>query len=166
MKILGIDNGTGYVDAGSNMLQVDGMSLKFDKTMEGCTISVSGFPSTVKIEEVINTRQVILSSPAQFTIEGSSVIVYGEDDRQHKHDTIVVTSPTDLEKYTKPETVALTSKCLSSATWNPEKQTVTIDFKDGKSEVYKTMPKEVFDRLVGAPSVGNFYNKSVRGKFA
>lgn len=70
------------------------------------------------------------------------------------------------ENKKEPEVVSLSSKSLSQATYDPSDGSTTIDFTDGKSVTYKTLPKEMFDALVTAPSAGNFYNTSIRKQYA
>ena len=166
MKILGIDSGSGYIDAGSNILTVDGQSLKFTKDMVGSTISTGGgYGGTVTITEVLNDRQVKLSRPAETNGENSNVIVYGNDDRKHENDTITVRSVNELKNNTQPEKVNFTSAALDSAVWEPQDQTATINFKKGKSVEYKSLPRDIFEALVKSPSPGTYFNANIRGKF-
>jgi hypothetical protein len=70
------------------------------------------------------------------------------------------------EQSQEPEVVALVSNCLYQITFDPSDGSTLIEFKDGKQETYKTIPKEIFDTLASAPSAGAYYNRSIRGQYS
>lgn len=70
------------------------------------------------------------------------------------------------EPVPEPEVVSITSSSIAQITYDFEDKSTTVDFKDGKSVVYKTLPKEIFDALATAPSAGKFYNNNIRKQYA
>lgn len=70
----------------------------------------------------------------------------------------------DNTEQPEPEVVALSSSCIAQITYDFDSKETTIDFKDGRTVTYKTLPKEEFDILASSPNAGSYYNSFIKGK--
>lgn len=60
----------------------------------------------------------------------------------------------------------LTSSCLRSKRYDPEKETLDVEFKtSGAQYRYFDVPQRRSDKLEDAKSVGKYYNRYVRNDF-
>jgi len=57
------------------------------------------------------------------------------------------------------------SSAISSASYDREKQTLTINFTDGGIKSYLKVPETMWNKLKEAPSTGAFFNYHIRDNF-
>jgi len=57
------------------------------------------------------------------------------------------------------------SSAISSATYNPTNQELSLDFGN-KSYIYADVEQSVVDGLISADSVGNYYHTEIKGKYS
>jgi hypothetical protein len=62
--------------------------------------------------------------------------------------------------------VALSSTTVVSAGYDEGSRTMEIEFTGGAVYRYDDVPREVFDGLLAAESVGRFFNERVRDVYA
>ena len=60
---------------------------------------------------------------------------------------------------------AVTSSNIDSAGYDPSSSTLEIEFKDGRVYQYFDVPRSVFDGLLRAASVGQYFHREIRGVF-
>jgi len=60
----------------------------------------------------------------------------------------------------------VSSSNLVSVGYEPDAETLEIEFKNGRVYQYYNFPQFMFDRLMQAPSIGIFFNAEVRGAYA
>jgi hypothetical protein len=65
-----------------------------------------------------------------------------------------------------PEVVQLRSSNLSTATYDPDSQTLTIEFNDGSSYDYFNVPQSLYRGLTLAVSAGKYFHAHIRDRFA
>lgn len=56
----------------------------------------------------------------------------------------------------------LTSSAINSAAYNTKNGTLTIEFKRGDKYEYPNVPREHYDGLIHAPSVGKYFNQYIK----
>lgn len=57
----------------------------------------------------------------------------------------------------------LRSQSLADAEYEPSSQTLTIAFHNGRSYTYDSVPAEIYEGLMAAPSPGAYYNTHIKG---
>lgn len=57
------------------------------------------------------------------------------------------------------------SSNLESATYDPDTETLTIEFKSGTSYDYMNVPPSIYRGLQGAGSAGEYFARHVRGRY-
>jgi hypothetical protein len=60
---------------------------------------------------------------------------------------------------------AVTSSNIRSIGFEPESETLEVEFKSGGLYQYANVPKSLFDRFMAASSKGRFFDQYVRDKF-
>jgi hypothetical protein len=61
--------------------------------------------------------------------------------------------------------VPLTSRLLTSASYNDDLWTLSLKFHDGSRWTYQDVPPEVYDEFITAKSQGKWYTANIKGKF-
>ncbi len=56
----------------------------------------------------------------------------------------------------------VTSSAINSATYNTGNNMLTIEFKQGSKYDYPNVPREHYDGLIHAPSVGKYFNQHIK----
>lgn len=64
----------------------------------------------------------------------------------------------------KPEEHAISSSVISQVTINPDGSCI-IQFVSGGEAIYESIPRDIIDTLLSAPSAGAYFNSEIRGKF-
>ena len=64
-----------------------------------------------------------------------------------------------------PETTILSSSNLASATFDPDTDTLTIEFNSGDSYDYFNVPQNVYRSLTLAGSAGDYFNRNIKGRY-
>jgi hypothetical protein len=59
----------------------------------------------------------------------------------------------------------LKSATILQADYDPQSQTLTVTFPNGKSYTHEDVPIEVYQGLLEAASAGSFYNREIKGVF-
>ena len=59
----------------------------------------------------------------------------------------------------------VSSSNLSSVGYDPETQTLAIEFKSGGTYEYYDVPQQVFDGLLSAASHGQYFQSNIRGSY-
>lgn len=54
------------------------------------------------------------------------------------------------------------SSFIKSAGWSSIAMTLVIQFKSGSVWAYYRVPKKVYESLISSPSMGNYFNISIR----
>ena len=58
------------------------------------------------------------------------------------------------------------SSALASAGYDADTQTLEIEFRNsGSVYQYSNIPPELFEELITAPSIGRYYNRSIKGRY-
>ena len=58
------------------------------------------------------------------------------------------------------------SSALASAGYDAATQTLEIEFREsGSVYQYSKIPPELYEGLITAPSIGRYYNRSIKGRF-
>ena len=57
------------------------------------------------------------------------------------------------------------SSALSSASYDPERQDLTITFKGGRSYTYPRVSLDVWEGLLEASSPGTFWREQIKDRF-
>ena len=57
------------------------------------------------------------------------------------------------------------SSNLSTASYDPETQELTLEFQSGDEYTYQNVPAEVYDRLIRAPSAGQFFHRQIKNRY-
>lgn len=60
---------------------------------------------------------------------------------------------------------SVTSSNIVSIGYDLGSSTLEIEFKDGRIYQYFDVPEAIFHDLIGAPSVGSYFHREVRGRF-
>jgi len=58
------------------------------------------------------------------------------------------------------------SSALSSATYDDERQELTVTFKSGRAYTYRQVPPDVWDGLQNADSPGSFWRSNIMDQFS
>jgi len=61
--------------------------------------------------------------------------------------------------------IAVASSNISEIGYDEQSATLEVLFKDGLIYQYFDVPKASFDSLLSAPSIGQFFNKEIRGVY-
>ncbi len=57
------------------------------------------------------------------------------------------------------------SAALAGVDYDPERQTLTITFKGGRSYTYQQVPPDVYEQLCSADSPGTFWRQSIKDTY-
>lgn len=57
----------------------------------------------------------------------------------------------------------VSSSNLAAVGYDPETQTLAIEFKSGGTYEYYDVPQQVFDGLLSAGSLGQYFQSNIRG---
>ncbi len=60
----------------------------------------------------------------------------------------------------------VSSSNLVSVGYNPDSETLEVEFKSGLIYEYYNVPQFMHERLMQAPSIGTFFNAEIRNCFA
>jgi hypothetical protein len=55
------------------------------------------------------------------------------------------------------------SSSIAAAGYDPETQTLDIEFTSGQSYTYPGVPQDVYDGLMSADSPGKFFHSNIKG---
>jgi hypothetical protein len=58
------------------------------------------------------------------------------------------------------------SSNLSSASYDPDEQTLTIEFQSGGSYTYSNVPPETYRGLTLASSAGQYFHRQIKGRYS
>jgi hypothetical protein len=58
------------------------------------------------------------------------------------------------------------SSFIKSIGWSSLAMTLVIEFKSGSIWAYHRVPKKVYESLISAPSVGNYFNLTIRDTYS
>lgn len=105
-----------------------------------------------KVLEYINDIQ---SNPASFELhkEETPTLKAGREYILTKHESF------DLSEY-----ISITSSNISKIGYSND-NTLLVEFNNGTEYTYANVPKEEFDKLKDAESVGSTLNKSIKNKY-
>ncbi len=62
-------------------------------------------------------------------------------------------------------TLEVQSSNLKTVAYNVNEKSLEVEFRNGRKYLYKNVPPEIFDGLVGADSIGSFFHKHIRFSF-
>ena len=66
-----------------------------------------------------------------------------------------------------PETVEFPSSSnLASATYDPDTETLHVDFVSGDGYDYFNVPRATYRGLAQAPSAGSYFHRNIRQRYA
>lgn len=57
------------------------------------------------------------------------------------------------------------SSCIREAGYDEKTQTMIINFKSGGRYEFKRVPKDIFDQMIKAPSVGKFFHAHIEKNY-
>lgn len=60
----------------------------------------------------------------------------------------------------------VTSSNLASVGYDPDSETLEVEFLSGRVYEYYNVPQFIYDRLLEAPSLGQFFNYEIRDSYA
>ena len=61
----------------------------------------------------------------------------------------------------------LQSAVLRAVSYDQEHHALRATFRDsGRNHIYEDVPQELYDRMLFASSVGSFFNRNIRDRFA
>lgn len=63
------------------------------------------------------------------------------------------------------EMIPVQSSNLSAIGYDPETETLQVDFLNGSSYEYKNVPLVVYQGLMEAPSHGSYLNREIKGRY-
>ena len=63
------------------------------------------------------------------------------------------------------EMIPVVSSQLAAAGYDPEKKQLRIEFNNGSVYEYSQVEPDIYEQLVNAPSVGQFFNANVKWNF-
>lgn len=63
------------------------------------------------------------------------------------------------------ETRRLSSTTITHAAWDPDTGKLELTFASGESYDYESVPQDVFEGLVAAPSAGRFFHQFIKGQY-
>lgn len=58
------------------------------------------------------------------------------------------------------------SSTLASVGYDPDSQTLEVEFRLGGVYQYKDVPPEIADGLISAPSKGHYFNEHIKNSYA
>jgi KTSC domain len=61
---------------------------------------------------------------------------------------------------------AVSSSNIASVGYNPDSETLEVEFRNGLVYEYYNVPLFMHERLMAAPSIGTFFNAEIRNSFA
>ena len=61
--------------------------------------------------------------------------------------------------------LAVESTTLLTIAYDADRQVLQIEFRDRAIYNYLDVPGDVYQNLVDAPSIGGYFNRSIRGRF-
>ena len=61
---------------------------------------------------------------------------------------------------------SVSSSNLASVGYDPNSETLEVEFKNGSIYQYYNVPQFMYERLMEAGSVGNFLNTQIKGTYA
>ena len=64
------------------------------------------------------------------------------------------------------EAIAVDSTSLATIAYDADRKILQIGFRDQKIYQYLSVPSEVHEELLSAPSKGSFFNRQIRGRYA
>jgi hypothetical protein len=72
-----------------------------------------------------------------------------------------------LRQTLNPDTlmVEVSSSNVKAIGYNPDSQTLFVDFHSGSRYVYVGVPQAMHDEFLAAPSIGGFFNHNIKGCF-
>jgi len=59
--------------------------------------------------------------------------------------------------------VEVSSSMIAAIGYDEQTEAMTVFWNRGTQTDYGNVPKEVFEKFVSAPSVGQFYNQNIKG---
>lgn len=65
----------------------------------------------------------------------------------------------------KPRSYTPMSTCIARVDYDPKTLTATVTFVKGQTIVIKKFPEDVLQDWMNAPSVGQYWNEVLRGKY-
>jgi len=57
------------------------------------------------------------------------------------------------------------SSQISSVGYDPEKQKLEVEFKNGSVYEYDNVPQSTYNAFIGSPSVGEYFNRNLKWGF-
>lgn len=60
----------------------------------------------------------------------------------------------------------VTSSNLASVGYNPDSETLEVEFKNASVYEYYNVPQFMHERLMGADSIGTFFNAEIKNSYA
>jgi lysyl-tRNA synthetase class 2 len=58
------------------------------------------------------------------------------------------------------------SSFITNVSWDPDSEILLLRFVSGSTWAYHDVPEDIYEALVRSPSVGEYFNKHVRNKYA
>lgn len=58
------------------------------------------------------------------------------------------------------------SSNIASATYDPDVETLTIEFRDGSTYAYYNVPRPIYRGLTAAGSAGQYFIRQIKGRYA
>lgn len=58
------------------------------------------------------------------------------------------------------------SSFVTNVSWDPNSETLMLRFVSGSTWAYYDVPQDIYESLVRSPSVGEYFNKHIRNKYA
>lgn len=71
----------------------------------------------------------------------------------------------DLDEPTHPRLTSVVSSTLDSVGYNPIKETLYIKFSTGATYAYQSVPADVYDDLMSAPSLGRHFAEYIKNDY-
>ncbi|HZP16431.1 MAG TPA: KTSC domain-containing protein [Terriglobales bacterium] len=62
--------------------------------------------------------------------------------------------------------VPLSSRTLASASYDPDRCQLELEFRSGKRYLYFQVPRHCYEEFLQAESKGGYFNRSIRNQFA
>jgi len=63
------------------------------------------------------------------------------------------------------QSIAVESTMLSAVQYDARRALLQLEFRDRSIYQYADVPAEVYEALLGAPSLGLYFNRAIRGRF-
>lgn len=64
------------------------------------------------------------------------------------------------------ERTSVSSSNISAVGYDPETQTLEVEFRNGSAYSYEGVPEEVHAALLGAGSVGGYFNAFIKDRYS